>query len=149
MAREAIDNIIDLSNRDDKRRLMTSIGAMSGLYEVTIKPKRNLRSLRQNAYYWSCVAAPLAQYLSAQDYNITTPDEAHEVLKAKFLAVSIVNKSTGEVFGKRVRSSTELTTTEFWDYVERSRAWLLDFFGIITADPGEYRVIESAKECVA
>jgi hypothetical protein len=56
-------------------------------------------------------------------------------LKAKFLTRPVVRPDTGELIGRIVRSTTDLSTEEMTDYIERCRAWLLDFFGVMTNDP--------------
>lgn len=134
MARPTIKTICEM-NATNKRQLMSAIGAMDGMYELEIKPRRNTRSLQQLRWYWSCICPALAQYLNDQDYEPITSEGAHELLKAKFLTVSVVHPATGEVVGSRSRSTGELTTLEFADYCERARVWLADFFGIIVPDP--------------
>lgn len=137
MPRPAIKTIIDCDVPDNKRRLMSQIGTLSGLYRVDMEPARNVRSNRQNAYYWAAIVSAFAQFLTEQDYDITGPDEAHEFLKARFLAVTVTCRTTGEVIGRRVRSTTELDTAQFSEYCERCRAWLAEFFHIVVPDPGE------------
>jgi hypothetical protein len=135
MPRQKCKAILDLSDRDMKRRFVAWVGTLVGAWEVDIKPRRNTRSLAQNAFYWSCVCTPFADFLSAQDYELNTPEEAHEILKAKFLTRPVVRPDTGELIGRIVRSTTDLSTEEMTDYIERCRAWLLDFFGVMTNDP--------------
>lgn len=134
MPREKCKAILDLSDRDMKQRFIRWIGTLAGAYEVEVRPRRNTRSLQQNAYYWACVVTPLADFLSAQDYELNTPEDAHEILKAKFLTTPVINPETGEIIGRIVRSTTDLSTEEMTDYIERARAWMLDFFGIWTQD---------------
>jgi hypothetical protein len=136
MPRQSIKLHLDLSVSDNKRRLIQSIGTLTGQYEVNIEPRRLTRSNAQNAWYWACITPALAEYLAQQDYDGCDPDTAHEILKDKFLRVPMVNKASGEMLGYRTRSTTELSTVEFSDYCERCRAWMLDFFGIIVSDPG-------------
>lgn len=69
------------------------------------------RSDAQNRYYWSCVV-PIFSECSGYE-----KDEAHDLLKSKFLRVERVLPS-GEIM-ERVRSTTELTVQEFTEYVER------------------------------
>lgn len=69
------------------------------------------RSDQQNRYYWSCVV-PIFSECSGYE-----KDEAHDLLKSKFLRVERVLPS-GEIM-ERVRSTTELTVQEFTEYVER------------------------------
>ena len=145
MAREAINLILDLSVADNKRRLLSAVGVMSGVWEVDIRPRRDTRTLRQNSYYHAVITPALAKYLSDQDYDVTTPEDAHEVLKARFLVANVVNKTTGEILQRRVKSTTSLTPAEFSDYCERCRAWMADFFGIIVPDPMPLAVREQIK----
>ena len=135
MAREKWKGTIDLDNVDLKRRFRNWVGALRGTYDVEIKPRKPLRSLKQNAWYHAAVVEPFAQFLRDQDYEVCGHDECHELLKEKFLAVEIADPLTGEVIGRSIRSTTDLSKDEFADYCERCRAWLLDFFGIITEDP--------------
>lgn len=135
MARQSVKAILNLDDRDMKRRFIGWIGTLAGAYEVDVKPRRDTRSLRQNAWYWSCIVAPLADFLAAQDYELCSIGDAHEILKAKFLTDPVVNPATGEVVASRTRSTTDLTTAEFANYCDRARAWLWDFFGIHTNDP--------------
>ena len=127
--------VINFDDVDQKRKLLIHLGTLRGRWRVEIKPDRAQRSSAQNRWYWSCLATPLAQYLSEQDYDITSAEQAHEILRARFLTVDVVNRATGEVVGQRVRSSTELDTAQFADFCERSRTWMADFFNIIVPDP--------------
>lgn len=127
--------IVDFSNTDAKRALLSRLGALRGRYRVEVVKFRPRRSLAQNAYYWGCITTPLANWLSEQEAEPVEPEAAHGILAAKFLTIDVVDKRTGEVLGQRVRSTTELSTLEFMDYCERARAWLAEFFGIIVPDP--------------
>lgn len=126
---------LDMDNREIKRRLVTEVGALTGMYEVELKPKRSTRTLKQNAAWWALVVEPLFRFLRAQEYDIYDPDQAHEMLKVKLLRIAVVCERTGEVLGYRTRSTTELSTTEFADLYDRARAWLDDKFGIQIPDP--------------
>lgn len=145
MARPTVKIIADLDVADNKRRLMAQVGTLKGLYRVSLEPARPSRSNRANSWYWACIVGSFVQYLNEQDYNITTPDEAHSLLKARFLARTIMDKD-GKVIGRMVGSTTDLDTSGFHDYCERCRTWLADFFGIIVPDPGEAIQNEASVE---
>lgn len=135
MPRPSLKTFIDLSNADDKRRLIAQIGAMSGLYEIDLSPRRETRSTQQNRWYFGCLVQSFVQYMNEQDYEITTPEECHEFLKARFLARTVTDKRTGKPLGRYVESTTRLTKAEFSDYCERCRTWLNEYFGIVVPDP--------------
>lgn len=82
--------------------------------------KKATRSLPANAYYWACVVGTLAEHTGY------TPDEMHEVLKAKFLPKTLaVQDKNGEIVGEFVigGSTVKLNTTEFSDYVRDIKTW--------------------------
>lgn len=120
---------------DNRQRLQRQIGSLEGSYRIEISPTRPTRSVKQNAFYWGVIIASLWEWLRDQDWTIGSDEAAHEMLKARFLATTIINKRTGEVIGRRVRSTTELTTEEFSDYVERCRMFLSEWCNIVVPDP--------------
>lgn len=127
--------IADFDRPDERRKALACVGALSGRHRIELTPYRARRSDPQNRWYWGCIVSAFYAFLHEQDYNINHPEQAHELIKAKFLTVDVASKTTGEVIAQRVRSTTELSTAEFSDYCERTRAWLLDFFGIVVPDP--------------
>lgn len=135
MAREIIKQLVNMDNADNKRRVIGSVGALSGWYEVELKPRRDTRSLRQNGWYWSCICPALAQFLEDQDYECCSVDFCHALLKAKFLSREVCDPRTGEVLARAAGSTANLTTEQFSVYCERCRAWLADFFNIYVPDP--------------
>src|ERR1043166_5161356 len=133
--RERTHAIVDMDNRDAKRQLLAFVGALRGAYEVKIEPRRNTRSLKQNAAYWALVVDPLFRFLTDQHPEVTHAEHAHMLLRAKFLRRTIIDRGTGEVLGQAIRSTTDLTTEEMSDNVERCRAWMWEKLGIATQDP--------------
>jgi hypothetical protein len=133
--------IVNLSDAKDKRMLLEMLRALEGPHRVQWCKHRKRRTDRQNRMYWPLVVQPFADFLREQGESYTD-DDAHELLKAKFLRVSVANKDTGEVIGEIPRSTTTLTTEEFYDYVEKCVAWLADMFGIECPSPDPYRQAE-------
>ena len=101
--------------------------------EITVRRLRATRSPNQNRWYWSQVVGLVAQYTGS------TPDEIHDIYKAKFLPriVSLPNIRTGEIVAEfTVGGSTrKMNTKEFADYCEAIREWATDQLGVIIPDP--------------
>ena len=131
MERASINELIDLNDRNAKRKLLADIGPLQGIYEIKIEPRRLTRTLAQNRLWHVAIVKPFYQFLHAQDYDISHQDQAHALLKEKFLRVPVVNKTTGEEFGWRTRSTTELDIAEFCWLVDAAAAWLDQTFGVI------------------
>lgn len=97
--------------------------------EIIIHRKKKHRSVQQNRYYWMAVTM-------LSDHTGFTKDEMHSVLKTKFLKTEKVNENTGVIY-EYVKSTTELTTTEFMDYVADIQRFASEEFDIFIPDPGE------------
>ena len=132
MPRPALDFVADMTP-EIKRKLMSAIGVLSGMYEVKIQPKRDTRSLRANGYYFSCVLKPFFEFLRDQETESIDTDQAHEILKRNILGEKMVtvNKTTHRV----PPSTRKMNVEEFADYVYRARVWLATYVGIETPDP--------------
>lgn len=88
--------------------------------KVSVAGKK--RSLSQNAFYWGAVLPAVHEMFTAAGNDVSEP-EVHEYLKEH--VGKMVKGITGPD-GRRsfvVRSSTELTTTEWETFMDQIRAW--------------------------
>ena len=92
--------------------------------EVVVRKKKKHRSGAQNAYYWGIVIDIIS---GATGF---TPQEAHDAMRFKFLT-----DRTGDL--PKVKSTAELTTVEFLDYVAQIQQWASESLGVYIPDPGE------------
>lgn len=135
MSSKAPVEVLDLSDVATKRKLMSKISVLTGLWEVSIKPRKITRTLNQNAYYFAAVVAPFTDWLKEQygDPQITS-EQAHEMLKVKILGLDEkLIDGTGEVLKLIPRSKT-LDTFEFGQYIDKCAEWLATFCGIVVLD---------------
>lgn len=95
-------------------------------FDVIIRRHRKFRSSQQNRYYWGCILDIISQETGH------TEDELHYAFRKKFLK-AFDNKGL-----QFVQSTTELTTTEFMDYIEKVRRFAAGELGIVTPDPNEF-----------
>jgi hypothetical protein len=93
--------------------------------EITIDKIKSTRSQQQNRYYWGGVVKILSVELGY------TSEEIHDLLKLKFLKRNIVIGVEEEVI---VKSTTELTKSEFMDYIASIQQWASEL-NIIIPDP--------------
>lgn len=102
-----------------------------GQYELIIRLK-NRRSTPQNDYYWGVVIWEIRHRLE-QLGNRFTPDQIHDLLKAKFLAIQVSNDQ-GELL--EVPGSTSgLNKEEFSLYLDKVIQWASEFLGIEIPEP--------------
>lgn len=124
--------ILNLSDLETKRCLMAKIGTLTGLYEVSLKPRKLTRSLNQNAYYWAAIVQPFVMWLRAEwgDPSIST-EQAHMELKRAVLGVrEKVNERTGDVM-ELLPTSHNLDTAEFTQFIEGASKFLAETCGIV------------------
>ena len=91
---------------------------------IVRKPSRQ-RSQNENRYYWGVVIALLAEHCGY------TPEEMHEALKFAMLRTH----EDGPL--PSVKSTAQLSTTEFEDYLERIRIWAATELGVVVPLPNE------------
>lgn len=99
---------------DNPQGYLVTLSRLEGQdIELTIKKQRQVRSLQQNAYYWSVVVAILADYFGYE------PDELHDELKLKF------NPKHSKIDYDKTYggTTTKMSTQEFSDYIDRVIRW--------------------------
>ena len=106
----------------------------NGLVTITVK-RRNQRSLSQNNYIH--LLFTIFKNELNQLGNEFKMEQVKEIAKAKFLTVDVVNESTGECIGQRVRGTHELSKVETMEFVENVIRWAADMFHITLPYPNE------------
>lgn len=96
---------LELHNREGLERHIASLAGKR--VEVLVREPKKQRTLKANAYYWFVVT------LIANEIGETVPDRVHDGLRHKYL----VRSDEGGI--PKVASTTELSTKEFADYVNR------------------------------
>lgn len=110
----------------------------------TFRKPRKIRSTLQNSYYWSCVVPEVIEGLIAAGFESSeiNKDVVHDMLRHKFLTKDLPSPEfTGE-FITITKSTTELTTGEFMDYIAEIQRWSADFLHHVIADPGQQKEID-------
>lgn len=137
--------VLNLSDLAVKRRLMQKISMLSGLYEVTLKPRKLSRTLNQNSYYWAAVVAPFTEWLCENYGETIKPEQSHEMLKRRILgAREITDTTTGEILELPATTRT-LDTKEFNEYIESCAEFLASFCGVVVLPPELFYEQRDAK----
>ena len=96
------------------------------IVNCTVRKASKIRSIPQNSYYWGVVLS----YISAQTgYE---PEEVHINMKYKFL-----RHGDTENYMNHIKSTTELNTEEFEEYLEYIRRWAAQFLELYIPLPNE------------
>lgn len=94
-----------------------------------IQPRRSLQQLR---WYWGVIVQAIS------DHTGYTPDEVHELLKAKFIPKKMaVCDGNGEIKDELVigGSTSKLTTEAMAEYCDDIRRWAAMDLGVVIPDP--------------
>lgn len=102
---------------------------------LTVAEFRNTRSNPQNRYYWGVVVYMIRQALVESGWEITH-EATHETLKFRFLKEDRPVGKDGE-FITTVRSTTDLDTQEFSDYVEKCIQFAAEYLNVVIPPPLE------------
>lgn len=117
---------------------------------IKVEPYKRRRSDLQNRFLWGWIYAELERQLADAGIVIHcddgtghpyTKDVLHEIFKTKFLAIGSI-----EAKGRSLtlyKSTTQLNTQEFSEFVENVRRFAYQFWGITVHDPVDkyYRTI--------
>lgn len=129
-----IDNVgkMDITNR---QRLVEWCVQNSGK-NIRIRFDRAgaKRSLPQNSYYWGIVIREITIRLHELGHQGIEDETVHELMKLKFNHELVINDATGE-YMELPKTTTDLTKTEFAEYVDRIRQWASEFLSINIPDP--------------
>lgn len=106
---------------------------------ITVEKNKDQRSSSQNRYYWGfCIQ--LATIKINELGNEYTENDTHEMFKSLFLTVStqIACEETGELIyeGSRVKSTTDLNSVEFSDYIEKITRWCAEYLDLNISNYG-------------
>jgi hypothetical protein len=93
------------------------------------------RSTAANAYHWSVIVPLFLAYLREQGNDHLTAEDAHEILKQRFIEPDfIIDRATGEAMQYR-RGSSDMDSSEFSEFEEKCIAFLQTDLGIPVPAP--------------
>ena len=137
-----IEIITSISNNLFKRNRNLVLNAIKYFNDKDViitfsKPKKS-RSNNQNRYYWGVVLPLVQNGLLEATGELRSIDNIHyKILLPLFAPLNeIVNKDTGESLNERLTSS-EMTTTQFCEYIMEVQKWGAEFLGIDIPSPNE------------
>jgi len=110
-------------------------------FEVTICKKSKHRSSHQSRYYWGVVVGLIRERFIELG-NDVSKEETHDYLKQEFNYKEFVNEKTSEVI-RIPKSTANLTTSEFMDYLSRIQIFAADILGVEIPNPNEQTKIFS------
>tara|TARA_R110000868_G_scaffold275059_1_gene534731 strand:+ start:47 stop:487 length:441 start_codon:yes stop_codon:yes gene_type:complete len=108
---------------------------------ITVAKKKKKRSNPQNAFYWGVVVPIVKNGLLEIGYKLSN-ERTHDFLKERFLKEDLANEETGEVIGSISRHTSELTTSQFMEYLAEIQQFSAEFLGVQIPDPNEQSTLQ-------
>jgi hypothetical protein len=103
---------------------------------IKIEKFKKKRSTQQNRFYYGIVI-PIVQNCLKEAGHIMTNESTHDLIKLKFLKETLfVNENTGEVI-ERIKSTTELSTSQFMDLLAEINNFTFEYFGVSLPSPND------------
>lgn len=145
MNKISIISTVENGNLKRNRKLIKdAISSFEGReIEITLQRKRKTRSNPQNNFLWGAVL-PLVQHGLAESCGEIRDAQSiyRNILLPLFAPVrEVINTETGEVLSERITSS-EMSTTEFCQFIMEIQKWSAEFLGVVIPDPGQSTEIQ-------
>ena len=103
---------------------------------LKIDKAKQKRSTQQNRFYYG-VIIPIVQNCLKEAGHVMTNESTHDLIKLKFLKETLfVNETTGEVI-ERIKSTTELSTSQFMDLLAEINNFTFEYFGVSLPSPND------------
>lgn len=130
---------IDCDDRPAFLNQISQIRNRNVRVRVIVEGKR--RSQWQNNYYYGVVVELIRSAMSEEWGELVSKGEVHELLKQQCNWREKVNEATGETI-KIPHTTTDMTTVEFEEYLERCRRFALEWFNLEIPLPNEQTEIK-------
>lgn len=139
MKLEIKTNVVNGNLKRNREQIKRAIESFEGKeITITFAKAKKYRSNNQNSYYWG-VCIPLVQsgLKEATGEYFGTNNIHYDILLKMFAPeLEIVNKSTGQIMTRQI-SSSDMTTTQFLEFIMEVQKWASEFLGINIPDPNE------------
>lgn len=102
---------------------------------ITISKLSSKRSLQQNRYL-HLIFTIFKDGLNELG-NEFTMQEVKDICKYKFALMDVVNESTSEIIGQRIKGTSEMSKVELAEFIDNVIRWAADNFHIVLPVPNE------------
>lgn len=137
--------ILDTGSELAVNRLVKRIMTATGPWEVYFEPWQPVRTLTQNSYLHAVVYESAAALMSELYGEHISKDQAHEMLKERFLPVKEHVGPDGEVT-RIPPTTTTLDTAEFGQYVDKIILWCAEYGVSVPQANGQWKEVNHGYE---
>jgi hypothetical protein len=139
MKYEIRSNVLNGNLKRNRNLILNALETFEGQEVIlTIQKARKSRTNPQNRFYWGVVLQLVQSGLKDATGEFRSVENIHYNILLKMFAPEneIVNIETGECITEKITSS-EMTTTQFAEYIMEIQKWSAEFLGINIPNPNE------------
>jgi hypothetical protein len=139
MKYEIRSNVLNGNLKRNRNLILNALKSFEGQEVIlTIQKARKSRTNPQNSFYWGVVLQLVQSGLKDATGEFRSVENIHYNILLKMFAPEneIVNIETGECITEKITSS-EMTTTQFAEYIMEIQKWSAEFLGISIPNPNE------------
>lgn len=132
-------NVVNGNLKRNRNLIIDAINSFEGKdCLITLERPKKSRSNNQNRFYWGAFVPLIQQGLKDATGELRSSESIHYNILLPLFAPKneIVNTDTGESLFERLGSS-DLTTTQFFEYILDIQKWAAEFLGIDIPNPNE------------
>jgi len=132
-------NVLNGKFKRNINQILDAVSSFEGKDCIfTIEKVKKTRSNGQNSYYWGVVLPIVQSGLKEATGEFRMSENIHYNILLKMFAPEreIINTDTGECISEKI-SSSEMTTSQFMDYIVDIQKWAAEFLGVDIPDPNE------------
>ena len=132
-------NVLNGKFKRNINQILDAVSSFEGKDCIfTIEKVKKTRSNPQNNFYWGVVLPIVQNGLKEATGEFRTAENIHYNILLKMFAPEreIINTDTGECISEKI-SSSEMTTSQFMDYIVDIQKWAAEFLGVDIPDPNE------------
>lgn len=128
----------------DRASFNSGLKDLEGDVIVTVEKPKQIRTWEQNKWYFAGVIPIIQDALKEQGIRYTK-EKIHDILRYKFLRDIIPIGYEGE-FIEEIKSTTDLTTKEFAEYIDEITIWAAEVLKITIPPPKKQTEIWTSTE---
>lgn len=130
----------------NRKQFITDMKAMFGGGEAigVFRKARKQRSTLANSFYWAVYIPEVMEGLVQMGYDRyqLNREVVHDMLRHKFLTVELPSPDYSGEFITITKSTSELTSAEFSDYMVDIQRWSNEFLGIVLSEPNTQKEMD-------
>lgn len=136
---QILTNVQNGNLKRNRNLIIDAIASFEGRGLIlTLEPIKKKRSNPQNSFYWGAVLPLIQAGLKDATGEIRSCENIHyNILLRMFAPVRELYSQESGVCITEYLSSSEMTTTQFMEYIMEIQKWAAEFLNIQIPDPNE------------